>query len=465
MPNIVKGTNNSEEIEKDDGVTNLDDEIYGFGGDDTIYGLAGYDRIYGGEGADTIYGGSGLDIACYDDSPVAVQVSLKQGAGFGGTAQGDKLFGIEDLGGSIYNDVLEGDGSNNWIFGEEGNDILKGGGGADHLDGGFGKDTASYVGSDAAVLVNLDVGGFGGHAQGDTYTNVENITGSTFGDILVGSSAGNVLLGLSGNDQISGYDGDDLIEGGVGSDILNGGGGTDTLSYTSSMAGVVVNLGNGMVQGGDAQGDSVSYFENVSGSEYADSLFGNGLANLLKGGKGADSIFGGINDDVIEGGLGGDTLDGGSDNDTLSYAGSAAGVVVNLGNGMADGGDATGDSFKNFENVTGSGKEDSLFGDGLANRIEGGAGHDFLFGGGNSDVFVFELHYPPLVHQVDAILDFTPGTDKIEFDGGLFSDFAVLQDHMYQKDGYVMVQIGEEHFIQLQNVNVADLTASDFLFV
>jgi Ca2+-binding RTX toxin-like protein len=465
MPNTVEGTNASEIIDAADGVTTKSDIIYGHGGSDQIYGLDGDDQIYGGEGADTIYGGAGVDAAIYLDSLVGVQVSLKQGAGFGGTAQGDKLFGIEDLGGSIYNDVLEGDGSNNWIFGEEGNDILKGGGGADHLDGGFGKDTASYVGSDAAVLVNLDVGGFGGHAQGDTYTNVENITGSTFGDILVGSSASNVLLGLSGNDQISGYDGDDLIEGGVGSDILNGGGGTDTLSYTSSMAGVVVNLGNGMVQGGDAQGDSVSYFENVSGSEYADSLFGNGLANLLKGGKGADSIFGGINNDVIEGGLGGDTLDGGSDNDTLSYAGSAAGVVINLGNGMASGGDADGDMFKNFENVTGSAKADSLFGDGLANRIEGGAGHDFLFGGLNSDVFVFNLHYPPLVHQVDAILDFAPGTDKIEFDGGLVSDFTGLQDHMFQKDGYVMIQVGDDHFIQLQNVTLTDLTANDFLFV
>ena len=59
-----------------------------------------------------------------------------------------------------------------------GNDTLIGG--ADTLDGGDGTDTASYEGSSAAVTVSLVAGATntGGDAEGDTLSNIENLTGS-----------------------------------------------------------------------------------------------------------------------------------------------------------------------------------------------------------------------------------------------------------------------------------------------
>ncbi|TRU35555.1 MAG: calcium-binding protein, partial [Microcystis aeruginosa Ma_MB_F_20061100_S20] len=138
------------------------------------------------------------------------------------------------------------------------------------------------------------------------------ITGSAFNDSLTGGSAADTLIGGSGNDT---------IEGGAGADSLDGGADTDTLSYASSGSAVSVNLATGAGSGGDAAGDIISNFENLTGSSFADSLTGDGNANTIDGGAG---------NDTIEGGAGADSLDGGGNTDTLSYASSGSAVSVNL---------------------------------------------------------------------------------------------------------------------------------------
>ncbi len=103
------------------------------------------------------------------------------------------------------------------------------------------------------------------------------------------------------------------------------------------------------------------------GSDYADTLTGDTGANVLEGGGGAD------------------ILDGGAGTDTASYAGSSAGVTVDLGAGTASGGDAQGDVLSNIENLTGSAYADTLTGDTGANVLDGGAGDDTLYGGAGDD--------------------------------------------------------------------------------
>jgi hypothetical protein len=49
--------------------------------------------------------------------------------------------------------------------------------------------------------------------------DIENATGSNFGDVLVGSDAANRLTGNGGNDFLKGLRGDDVIDGGSGIDI------------------------------------------------------------------------------------------------------------------------------------------------------------------------------------------------------------------------------------------------------
>ena len=77
----------------------------------------------------------------------------------------------------------------------------------------------------------------------------------------------------------------------------------------------------------------------------------------------------------------------------MSYASSDLGVTVTLTGAVASigsGGDAQGDSIKNFENIVGSAFVDTLTGDGLANVIDGGAGADIMAGGLGNDTYVVD---------------------------------------------------------------------------
>ena len=193
------------------------DTLNGGAGNDILDGGAGDDTLIGGAGADSLQGGAGIDRANYAASGVAVNVSLATGQGTGGDAQGDTLFGIEDLTGSAYNDILEGDGGNN------------------KLAGGSGVDTISYEHATGGVTVSLAVTSAQttGGAGTDTLSGFENLTGSNFNDVLTGSSGENVLRGLAGDDQLTGGSGKDVLDGGAGTDLLTGGSGADIFMFTA----------------------------------------------------------------------------------------------------------------------------------------------------------------------------------------------------------------------------------------
>ena len=176
------------------------------------------------------------------------------------------------------------------LTGDGGANTLVGGAGADALNGGGGTDTADYSSSAMAVNVNLLANsGAGGDAQGDTFSSIENLIGSAFADMLTGDTGANTLDGRSGNDTLIG---------GAGADALIGGAGTDTADYSSSAAGVTVNLQAGSGSGGDAQGDTLSSIENIIGSAQADTLTGDGGVNTLAGGSGADVLKGRAGNDT-----------------------------------------------------------------------------------------------------------------------------------------------------------------------
>ena len=62
-----------------------------------------------GAGADMLMGGAGFDIVRYRASDAGVEVSLQDGTGTGGHAEGDTLADIEALEGSEHDDELTGD--------------------------------------------------------------------------------------------------------------------------------------------------------------------------------------------------------------------------------------------------------------------------------------------------------------------------------------------------------------------
>lgn len=170
-------------------------------------------------------------------------------------------------------------------------------------------------------------------------------------DNLTGTGADDDLFGFARNDVLTGEGGDDRLFGGLNKDTLFGGADTDMLY----------------------------------GSWGDDQLFGGNGDDLLSGGEDDDLLRGGSGNDRLSGGKGADDMDGGSGVNYLDYTDSAAGVTIDLLASTASGGDATGDTFANIQNVDGSAKDDSLTGDNLKNLLTGGLGDDMLFGKGGND--------------------------------------------------------------------------------
>ncbi len=203
---------------------------------------------------------------------------------------------IENLRGTAYADILIGNTGANVLDGAAGDDILIGGAGADALIGDGGIDTASYATSTAAVIASLaSPASNTGHAVGDTYSGIENLTGGSAADTLTGNAGANVLDGGTGNDTLIG---------GAGADTLIGGAGTDTASYATAAAGVVASLAAPSDNTGDAAGDTYITIENLTGSGFADVLTGDAGANALNGGAGDDLLIGGAGADALTGGAG-----------------------------------------------------------------------------------------------------------------------------------------------------------------
>lgn len=314
------------------------DSLNASNNNDTLYGEDGDDLLIGGAGADLIDGGAndgGGDTVSYVTHGGATGMTINLGTGLAtgnSHGAGDTLVDIENAIGSSQNDTITGDGNNNVLTGGNGLDTLHGGDGADTLNGSNGDDTiisglgadanngggglhdlVDYTDSNLGVVIDLRAGGVGnsGHAQGDTWSGVEDVTGSTFGDSIFGSTAANILLGGLGNDTLYGS---------AGADVMNGGGSTDDFAdYYLSSGAVFINLLAGTASGGHAQGDTLFGIENLTGSDFNDTLTGNNLVNFIFGGVGNDTLNGNGNGDFLNGGAGNDTLNGGTGADTFTF--------------------------------------------------------------------------------------------------------------------------------------------------
>ncbi|WP_416897927.1 MAG: FecR domain-containing protein [Minwuia sp.] len=133
---------------------------------------------------------------------------------------------------------------------------------------------------------------------------------------------------------------------------------------------VAVNLG--------AAGDAVEIgsLENTDISQntvFFDLAAGNDTLNAPQIGRSLN-ITAGSGNDLIQGGNQNDSIDGGADNDTISYA--DAGVAVNVDLAAGTGAGFGNDTLLNFENVIGSGQNDTIAGNSGDNLLDGGAGTD-----------------------------------------------------------------------------------------
>lgn len=200
-----------------------------------------------------------------------------------------------------------------------------------------------------AFYVTIEPGAFTDQA-GNAFVGIAGSTAFNFvtsgGNLIEGNSSANTLSGTNGNDIINGYGGndnisgnagDDVIDGGAGNDVLNGGTNTalgDTVTYASSTGAVTVTLASTRSQStGSGGADSLSGFENLTGSDFDDRLTGNSGANVITGGKGNDVVTGGGGVDQINGGAGSDTFDFNSISETGNSA-TARDVIIDFEKGL-----------------------------------------------------------------------------------------------------------------------------------
>jgi Ca2+-binding RTX toxin-like protein len=316
----------------------LDNDLSGLGGDDWLDGSGGNDYLVGSIGTNTLNGGSGNDTVSYLNyskargleegveeavSNVGVFASLAEGIGRAGedtqdiTFQDDVVLSddvadtfqdIENLEGSIYNDTLIGDSSNNVLTGLESNDILQGSYGTDKLFGGAGNDTLNDPDgvNGAHGGADNDIIGISFVNNWDNDTNPNNIPRSDgkitggYGDdeIAVTMNKGNFFINMKGDEPISNtpQDGNDVITllGEYGNSVVDLGGGDD-----------IFNGGTG--------------HDNVSGKNGNDTITGQDGSDRLAGEQGFDILTGGAGNDtfVLAVDTGTDTIADFTDNQDL----------------------------------------------------------------------------------------------------------------------------------------------------
>ncbi len=349
--------------------------VQGLNGDDTI-SAANEDGIFvmsGGNGDDILTGGNAADIingGQHDDT-------LSGGAG------NDRLIG--DFG----NDIINGGDDDDYIRGDAGNDELNGDGGNDAIYGGTGVDT---------------------------------------------------IRGGAGDDRLFGEAGADIFHGDAGNDLIYGGDHYDTLNFTQALSDFYFDFfgdndvriydGTG-TNGNDTVYDVESFSFNGVSYTYAQ-LLTNGASyelplikttsyftgnynnySALRGTEvitAAEMGFGGTSGDVLEfdradnGDLTVTVLNnaappsmatlGSSEADAITYAGTDAGMSVQIrglgGDDVISGADNDG-AFSIFggtgnDDLTGGNANDGIRGEDGDDTIDGGAGDDKLFGDAGDDV-------------------------------------------------------------------------------
>ncbi len=242
-------------------------------------------------------------------------------------------------------------------------------------------------GNDTMNLSSLDFSKFTGLTNNSVTLNGQSgndtLTGTSLGDILDGGDGNDTLdggagddhlIGGSGNDTLIGGAGDDLIDCGLNNDVVSfsgignlgsdtivqpASGNLDTLVFSNFGGAITIDIGTTALQVARVAQLSLTLsdangFDNVQGTAYADTIYGNSGGNSLMGNGGDDTIYGRGGNDWLDGGAGNDYLYG------------------------EDGAD----------NLLGKGGNDFLHGGTGDDTLNGNEGNDYLAGAEGDDCYV-----------------------------------------------------------------------------
>lgn len=415
----------------------LDNILIGNGASNTLIGRGGDDLLDGQGGADTMAGGTGDDR--YVVNHAGDSVAEESGAGTD-TVQSYVSFNLATSGANIEHLTLLGSGNTsatgnalaNLITGNAGNNSIDGGAGADTLAGGLGND--NYTIDDVGDLILEASGGGIDTAKSSVSFNLETLGQQVEYLVLTGTLAidggGNAL-----DNRLTGNGAANTLDGGLGNDWLDGSGGADRMlggfgddTYVvNTVADVVVELAD---QGIDTIRSythlNLGTFQpqvenlvllgtvalNASGNALDNQLTGNVANNTLDGAGGADLMAGLAGNDQYVVDHAGDMIieaaDGGLDivrsSVTFNLATHGANVETLFLTGSA-GIDGRGDA--NDNTLVGNGAANRLIGEDGDDWLDGAGGADTLIGGDGDDLFVID-------HPGDVVLELADeGTDTV----------------------------------------------------
>jgi serralysin len=410
----------------------------------TLIGDAGANLLNGAAGADVLYGLGGSDSYVVDNAGDFVV----EGAGQGD----DAVYALVSYALAVGQEVeilslfdrsaastlsLTGNALTQTLIGDAGANLLNGGGGADVLYGLGGNDTYVVDNAGDFVVENAGQGNDTVLAQTsyalaigqeievlDVFdrnaTDALELTGNALAQTLIGNAGGNVLNGGAGADVLYGLGGNDNYVVDTAGDLVIEGasGGSDAVYALASYAlaaGQEIEVLSAFGQAGTGAMD-------LTGNAFAQTLIGNAGNNLLNGGGGADAFYGlggndtylldSADDQVIEGG------GGGSDAvyTTVSYV-LAAGQDIEVLSVFGQGGTSA-------LNLTGNGIGQTIVGNAGNNILNGADGSDILYGLGGADTFAFTTVLG--ANNVDMIIGFATGSDKIFLDDAIFAQIGGL---------------------------------------
>ncbi len=392
---------------------------------DSIKATEGDDILLPSLGSDTIDGRGGFDYLTYIDrrsTNLGVGITVTATTATSGTVvQGvdtDTYTNIEHVDGSFNADTFNG---------SSGNDSFSGFSGGDTFDGNGGSDTLSYefdevFGAKAGIDVDLTLGTvLNGYGATDALSEIENIVGTSFADILLGDTNDNSFDGRGGADIMTGGDGNDtyFVDNALDQVVEDGTGTADVIrsSIDFNLAVSGDNVENLVL---DGKGNI-----NGTGNGLANSIIGNSGNNIINGGTGADKMDGGAGNDTFFVDVAGDTVSDSAGIDTINslVTITLATGLENLllgGGGIANG---TGNAVNNImtgntanNSLSGLGGSDTLSGGSGVDKLIGGAGRDTMTGGAANDVFDFNLvtETGKTASTRDIIKDFTHLGDDID---------------------------------------------------
>ena len=217
-----------------------------------------------------------------------VVASLRTGHGQGL----DDFHDIENLYGTLFNDLLEGNHLDNVLYGGlgldvikgfDGNDTLIGVGDGDLLDGGDDVDTVTYADANAGVWVTMGTEMLDTDQREHWERQLRRPDYLSHVEIVIGSGFGDLIETSAGSETIRAGEGKDWITGSMGSDTYDGGLGRDTVSFTHGglTHGVDIDLAANTAR--DLQSGAFSHtlvnIEQVQGSEHDDRITGKTTGN------------------------------------------------------------------------------------------------------------------------------------------------------------------------------------------